>query len=112
MTTNVAAENPQVVERLLGLAEAMRDDLGDYDRVGKNMRFFDPLDARPTKPPVPARRKRPPRKPSKASGGVKPTEKEASRHAEICSAVGGTKSWLARITTPSSTERTAVPAFQ
>ena len=53
-TTNVAAENPQVVGRLLALAEAMRDDLGDYDRVGKNMRFFDSLDSRPTIPPVPA----------------------------------------------------------
>ena len=60
-TTNVAAENPQVVDRLLGLAESMREDLGDYDRVGKNMRFFDAPDARPTKPPVPAPRKRPSR---------------------------------------------------
>ena len=56
-TTNLAAENPQVVERLLGLAESMREDLGDYDRVGNNMRFFDPLDIRPTTPPVPAPRK-------------------------------------------------------
>ncbi len=56
-TTNVAHQHPDVVERLLALAEAMRDDLGDYDRVGKNMRFFDPIDARPTKPPVPPRRK-------------------------------------------------------
>lgn len=57
-TTNVAAANPMVVERLLGLAEAMREDLGDYDRVGKNMRFFDDLDVRPITPPVPAPRKR------------------------------------------------------
>ena len=57
-TTNVAAENPQVVKRLLGLAEAMRDDLGDWDRVGKHMRFFDPLDVRPAKPPVPKSRTR------------------------------------------------------
>nr|WP_235034115.1 sulfatase [Roseiconus lacunae] len=56
-TTNLAAENPQVVDRLLGLAETMRKDLGDYDRVGNNMRFFDPLDVRPTTPPVPAPRK-------------------------------------------------------
>lgn len=54
-TTNVAADNPQIVERLLGLAESMRKDLGDYNRVGKNMRFFDPLDARPAKPPTPSR---------------------------------------------------------
>lgn len=52
-TMSVAAENPKVVTRLLGLAESMREDLGDYDHVGKNMRFFDPLDVRPTKPPVP-----------------------------------------------------------
>jgi hypothetical protein len=53
-TTNVADQNPQVVRRLLKLAEAMREDLGDYDRVGKNMRFFDKIEPRPTKPPVPA----------------------------------------------------------
>ncbi|HAD57856.1 MAG TPA: N-acetylgalactosamine-6-sulfatase, partial [Planctomycetaceae bacterium] len=41
-TTNAAAQNPQVVERLLALAESMRQDLGDFDRVGANMRFFDP----------------------------------------------------------------------
>ena len=40
-TTNVAGQHPQVVQRLLKLAEEMREDLGDYDRVGKNMRFFD-----------------------------------------------------------------------
>jgi len=61
-TTNVAAQHPEIVKRLLGLAEAMRDDPGDYDRVGKNMRFFDPIDPRPTKPPVPRPRKRKARK--------------------------------------------------
>ena len=50
-TTNVAEEHPEVVERLLELAEAMREDLGDYDRVGKNLRFFDPIDSRPETPP-------------------------------------------------------------
>ena len=40
-TTNVAKQYPQVVKRLLALVESMRDDLGDYDRVGDNMRFFD-----------------------------------------------------------------------
>ena len=45
-TTNVAADHPDVVKRLLALAESMRDDLGDFDRVGKNMRFFDPIDPR------------------------------------------------------------------
>lgn len=52
-TTDVAAENPHIVARLLDLAEAMRDDLGDFDRVGSNMRFLDPLDSRPVTPPVP-----------------------------------------------------------
>lgn len=55
-TTNVAEQNPAVVHRLLALAESMREDLGDHDRVGKNMRFFDPIDPKPTKPLVPARR--------------------------------------------------------
>ena len=66
-TTDVAAENPKVVERLLALAESMRNDLGDYDRVGKNMRFFDPLEKRPTKPPVPA-----PRRPTTCRRGSRP----------------------------------------
>lgn len=65
-TTDVSGENPDVVERLLALAESMRDDLGDYNRVGANMRFFDPLDKRPAKPPVPAPRKRPQKKSSNA----------------------------------------------
>jgi hypothetical protein len=56
-TTNVARQHPEVVERLLALAKAMREDLGDYDRVGKNMRFFDPIDPRPETPPVPPVRK-------------------------------------------------------
>jgi arylsulfatase A-like enzyme len=60
-TTDRSAQNPEVVRRLLALAETMRKDLGDYDRVGKNMRFFDPLEKRPTRPPVPAPRK--PRRP-------------------------------------------------
>lgn len=65
-TTNVAAQNPQVVRRLLGLAETMREDLGDYDRVGSNMRFFGPLEARPVRPPVPAPRKPQRRKTSRS----------------------------------------------
>ncbi|MDG1896798.1 MAG: hypothetical protein P8J37_17985 [Fuerstiella sp.] len=42
----------------------MRGDLGDYDRVGRNMRFFDAGDERPTRPPVPAPRVRRPKKPA------------------------------------------------
>ena len=49
-TRSVAAEHPGVVKRLLALAEDMRADIGDHDRVGKNMRFFDPLEERPEKP--------------------------------------------------------------
>ena len=52
-TTNVADKHPQVTRQLLDLAESMRSDLGDFDRVGKNMRFFDLNGPRPTKPPVP-----------------------------------------------------------
>ncbi len=37
-TNNVAADHPEVVQRLLGLAEAAREDLGDGDRPGKNQR--------------------------------------------------------------------------
>ena len=56
-TVSVADEHPEVVKRLLGLAETMRKDLGDYDRVGENMRFFDPIDPRPKRPPVPRPRR-------------------------------------------------------
>ena len=60
-TTDRSGQNPEVVRRLLALAESMRKDLGDYNRVGKNMRFSDSLEKRPTLPPVPAPRK--PRRP-------------------------------------------------
>lgn len=66
-TTNAADQHPEVVQRLLALADAMRDDLGDYDHVGSNMRFFDAADERPTKPPTPAPRQRP-----KKTGKKKP----------------------------------------
>ena len=60
LCTNVAPRNPKVVQRLLSLAETMREDLGDYDRMGRNIRFFDPIDPHPTKPPIsPARKPRP-----------------------------------------------------
>ena len=52
-TKNAAEENPAVVAGLLKLAEDMREDLGDFNRVGKNMRFFDLDGPRPTAPPVP-----------------------------------------------------------
>jgi arylsulfatase A-like enzyme len=56
-TTNVAGKHPEVVEKLMSLAGNMRKDLGDFDRVGTNMRFLDPADPRPTRPPVPGPRK-------------------------------------------------------
>lgn len=56
-TTNVAEDHPEVVDGLMKLAEDMRADVGDFDRVGKNMRFFDLDGPRPTKPPVPKPRK-------------------------------------------------------
>lgn len=65
-TTNVAAKHPEVVKKLLALAESMREDLGDYNRVGKNMRFFDPLESRPIKPPVPPVRNRRPKQKQKS----------------------------------------------
>ncbi len=40
-TRNVAAEHPAVVERLQALAEAARRELGDYDRIGSGVRFFE-----------------------------------------------------------------------
>ena len=48
---NIAAQNPQVVTRLLALAEKARADIGDFDRVGAGARFFDPD---PRRPDIPA----------------------------------------------------------
>ncbi len=50
---NVAAEHPETVAHLLALGEEVRADIGDHDQVGANMRFFDPLEARPEKPSFP-----------------------------------------------------------
>ena len=38
------------MKKLQAIAAAAREDIGDYDRVGKNVRFFDPQEARPEKP--------------------------------------------------------------
>lgn len=46
-TTNVVEQYPGIVEELLALAESVRDDIGDYDRIGKGARFFDPQPKRP-----------------------------------------------------------------
>ena len=51
---NVAKANPKVVARMMRLVEEARDDIGDYNRAGRNMRFFDPLpNGRPKKPIFP-----------------------------------------------------------
>ena len=41
-TTNVADRHPDVVAELMRHIEHARDDIGDFDRVGKDARFFDP----------------------------------------------------------------------
>ncbi|MEM7010946.1 MAG: sulfatase [Verrucomicrobiota bacterium] len=46
-TTDVADENPEVVNELLKLVEKARADIGDFNRVGKNARFFDDAPKRP-----------------------------------------------------------------
>ncbi|MBT3278132.1 MAG: sulfatase [Phycisphaerales bacterium] len=46
-TTDIAAQHPMVVKELLALAEKARADIGDYNRIGKGARFFDPQKNRP-----------------------------------------------------------------
>ena len=38
---NVAAQNPDVVGRLTALADTARVELGDYDRIGDGVRFYE-----------------------------------------------------------------------
>ena len=38
---NVAPQHPEVVERLTALADRARQELGDYDRIGRGVRFFE-----------------------------------------------------------------------
>ena len=38
---NVAADHPDVVERLTALADRARAELGDHDRIGSGVRFFE-----------------------------------------------------------------------
>ena len=52
---SVASDHPEIVKRLLALAEEARADIGDHDRVGANMRFFDPQEERPAVPPFAGR---------------------------------------------------------
>lgn len=46
-TTNVADKNPDIVTQLMRQIEWARNDIGDYDTVGGNARFFDPEPKRP-----------------------------------------------------------------
>ena len=43
----MAEKHPGVVNELLELAEQARNEIGDYDRIGMNARFFDPQPSRP-----------------------------------------------------------------
>lgn len=47
---NRAADHPGIVADLLAAAERIREDLGDHDRLGRNVRFFDPMTTRPAAP--------------------------------------------------------------
>lgn len=38
---NAVAERPEVVERFMFLAPAAHAELGDYDRIGKRVRFYE-----------------------------------------------------------------------
>ena len=44
---DVSEQRGAVVERLMGLVEQVRERLGDYDRIGADVRFFDPGPRRP-----------------------------------------------------------------
>ena len=44
---DVASKNQEVVKRLLDLADWARNDIGDYNQLGKNARFFDQEPRRP-----------------------------------------------------------------
>jgi len=46
-TSDIAAEHPDVVARLMAIAEHARHDLGDYNRIGEGARFFDEGPRRP-----------------------------------------------------------------
>jgi arylsulfatase A-like enzyme len=46
-STDLAGQHGAVVEKLLDMAEWARDDIGDYNRIGKNARFFDAQTPRP-----------------------------------------------------------------
>lgn len=47
-TTDLAKDNPQKVQELLQIAAHARQDIGDYNCIGKNARFFDTSPPRPS----------------------------------------------------------------
>ncbi len=44
---DLAQDKPHIVEQMMKLVETAREELGDYDRIGKAARFFDPGPRRP-----------------------------------------------------------------
>ena len=46
-STNRANEYPDIVAQLMEHVDRARKDIGDYDRIGENARFFDPEPRRP-----------------------------------------------------------------
>lgn len=47
---NLAAEHPQVLAEMMAFVEETRRRYGDYNRLGADVRFFDPQEARPAAP--------------------------------------------------------------
>lgn len=47
---DLSEKHPETVRELIRLAEWARQDIGDYDRIGQNARFFDPQPRRPDIP--------------------------------------------------------------
>lgn len=46
-THNVADENTEVVRELMQLIESAKDELGDYNQIGKQVRFYEETKTRP-----------------------------------------------------------------
>lgn len=46
-TQNLADERPEIVRKLSEFSERARQELGDYDRIGRGARFFDEGPKRP-----------------------------------------------------------------
>ena len=63
-TTDLSTKHPEKLAELLKLANWARNDIGDFDRIGKNARFFDSGPNRIENPaPInPPRRKKTPKK--------------------------------------------------